>query len=358
MNGRVNRREWLLGGASAGLLASSSPASGSIPIRLSLNENAYGPSPSVAPAIAGELGHIHRYVDPEEADTLKRQIAALEAVRPDQVLLGEVLEPLGLHLGARSPGGDVVYSSPGYTALPDAGAPYGLKGKPVPLNDRLENDLPALARAIGARTVALSLVNPHNPSGTVSDPAAFDALITDAARKTLVIVDEAYLEYDPGFAERTAARHVRAGRNVLLFRTLAKIYGLAGLSIGYAIGPADLTARLAATGIGEPHTLNRLSLVAARAALRDQDHVALVRSRTAEQRERLHAVLDRRRLRRTDSHADFIFFQPRNTQALRDTFERAGIEIARPFPPLDGWIRITVGTAPETDRVIEILERA
>jgi histidinol-phosphate aminotransferase len=189
----------------------------------------------------------------------------------------------------------------------------------------------------------------------VNDRNTLHAFIADIARRTLVIVDEAYLEYDPDFAGRTAVRHVRDGANVLVFRTLAKIYGLAGLSIGYAIAPAALAAELRTAGIGAPHTLNRLSVAAARAALADQQHVRQVRIRTARERGRLDAVIDRLGWRRSDSHGDFVFFEPPDPDSLRRRFIAAGIAIGKPFPPLERWLRITVGTPTENDRVLAVL---
>ncbi len=351
---RLNRREWLAiggGAALAAVLASRTSAA----IRLSLNENAFGASPRVAAAIRAELSRVHRYVDDDDVDALIAQIAEIERVAADQVVIGEILEPLGLYLGAQARAGGVLYSEPGYTALTDAGAILGLKAHPIPLDANLANDLPAFRVALTPATTAVSLVNPHNPSGTVNAPGEFDAFIAEASARALVVVDEAYLEYDLDFAGRTAARHVRAGRNVLVFRTLAKIYGLAGLSIGYALAPAPLVQSLKAAGIGSAHSLNRLSLVAARAALSDQAHVAFVRDATAAQRARLNAAIDTHGWRRADSHADFVFFRPRDADLLRQRFARARIAVGKPFPPLSDWVRVTVGTASETDSVLEIL---
>jgi histidinol-phosphate aminotransferase len=325
--------------------------------RLSLNESAEPPSSAVKRAIAANLDRLHRYVDQTEVDALSRQIAKLEGVDPEQVVLGEVLEPLGLHLaGTRPGGGEFVYSTPGYTALIDASAAVGGKGVGVPLNTRLENDLPALAAAIGDRTLAVSLVNPHNPSGTLEDKAAFDRFIEQTAARTLVVVDEAYLEYDD-LAGRSAVRFTRTGANVLTFRTLAKAYGLAGLSIGYALAPLALARSLRAAGVGGPHAQNRLGLVAAAAALDDRPHLAAHVRRVHAERERLHATLDRLGLRHTDSRANFIFFEStRPADTVRARLAESGLKVGRAFPPLDAWIRITVGTTAETDAVIAALD--
>lgn len=358
----MTRRNWLGSAGMAAAVASlptvARAAGGSeanAPIRLSLNENAFGPSPAVARAIAGEATRLNRYVEQADADALVKQIAALEKVRPEQVILGEVLEPLGLALAKRKRGGGIIFSSPGYTALVDSAAPLGGRAVPVPLNKDLANDLPALEQAVGPDTLAVNLVNPHNPSGTVDDPTALAGFIARVALKTLVIIDEAYLEYDE-FERRSAVRFVREGANVLVFRTLAKVYGLAGLSIGYGIGPAALVAELSKAGVGAPHSLNRLSLVAAKAALADQAHVAQVRTLTVRERHRLTRELDQLKLRHTDSRADFVFFDAgQRAAAARTAFQAARIEIARPFPPLDTWLRITVGTTDETSAVIRVL---
>lgn len=354
----VSRRGWL--GAAAALAAiravPARAAQHAEVARLSLNENAFGPSPTVKSALARGVPDLAHYVEPAEVDALARQIAALEGVAPEQIVIGEVLAPLGLFLARQRPGGGtIVYSTPGYTELIDAAAPLGGRGVGVPLDARLENDLPALAAAIDGTTLALSLVNPHNPSGTVSDPAAFDAFILAAARRTLVVVDEAYLEY-ADLAGLSAVRHVRAGANILVFRTLAKIYGLAGLPIGYAIAPADLARHLRAEGISAPHSLSRLVLVAARAALADQAWVAHVRRIVAAERARVTRALDDRGFRHSDSRASFVFFQPNGSaERARAAFAAASIQIGRPFPPLQDWLRITIGRPAENDRVLRVL---
>lgn len=358
----MNRRQWLAAGGTTLLAAgisSSARAQTAItplvePVRLNLNENAYGPSPHVADAIRSNIVGIERYVDQSEVDRLAQQIARIEGVAPTQVVIGEVLEPLGLYLAQQKRGGNVVYSAPGYTALVDAGSALGSVGKPVPLNARLENDLPALLSSIDDTTLAVNLVNPHNPSGTVNDAAQFDAFILSAAAKTLVVVDEAYLEYDD-FAQRSAIRHVRAGANVLVFRTLAKIYGLAGLSIGYAIAQAPLAQSLRAAGIGAPHSFSRLSLVAASAALADQAHVDRIRRANLEGRQRIVEVLDQLGLRHTESHANFVYFQTPREAALRAEAEHRHITIARSFAPLNDWVRITVGTGADVEATLALL---
>ena len=345
-------------GAAASLAASSvARGAGLTPARLSLNENPFGPSPAVRDALASSAARINRYGDDAGVAILLDRIAALERVPRDQIVLGEILGPLGLFLAAQPPaGGRFVLSVPGYTALVDAGRPVGATGIGVPLDAALRNDLPALDRAVTPGTRALYLVNPHNPSGTVNDPAAFDAFVRDVSRRTLVIVDEAYIEYDD--IARSAVRFTREGRNVAVFRTLDKVYGLAGLPIGYVLAPRALAASLRSGGLGDPHELGRLAVAAANAALADQAWVSNVRSRTIAGRDRLTAALDRARLAHSDSRANFIFFRAGvDAAGRRIALARQGIEVARPFPPLDDWIRIAIGTEDEVTRTIAAIGR-
>ncbi len=314
----------------------------------------------MAEAVARTLPDLSRYPDDAQRDALIAQIAALEGVAPEQVVPGEVLEPLGLFLASRRKGGGaIVYSNPGYTALVDSAAPLGGKGVAVPLDAQLRNDLPALARAVDAHTLAVSLINPHNPSGTVSDAAELDAFVKAVGKRALVVVDEAYLEYDGDFAARSAVRLLRAGENVLVFRTLAKVYGLAGLSIGYALAPPALATDLRAWGIGATHSFSRPQLAAAAAALADQDYVASVRARNERERARVTRELEQLGLRHTKSRANFVFFHaPGAAERIRAAFSSGGIQVARAFPPLNDWVRVTLGKPAENDAVLGVLRAA
>lgn len=362
MNIELSRRQWLRLGGSALAVAAAAPfvhadsavqaVAASSPIRLNFNESAFGPSPKALAAIRGALGDVQRYVGADEVDALIAQIARIENVDPAQVLVGEVLEALGAHLAQSGPaGGEFIYSEPGYTALVDAVAPYGGKVVPVPLDAQWQNDLPAIAKRIGTATRAVFLVNPHNPSGTVTEVAAFKQFITDAAARTLVIVDEAYLDYTDDAATRSAAAFVRERANVIVFRTLSKIHGLAGIAIGYAIGPAALVAELRRRVVGGAHSLNRLSLVAARASLEDHAYLRGVRTTVTAERAQWNAVLDELGLRHSRAVGNFVFFDSTRPHAeVAAALLSDGIRIARAFPPYATWVRISIGLPAENAR--------
>jgi len=204
----------------ATLVASAAPI-----VRLSLNENAYGPSPRVAEAIQRESSRLNRYADVEAARRLAEQIAAHERVTVEQVVLGEILGLLGIVLASEGgPASEFIYATPGYLALIDAAARLGGVGVPVPLNAQYENDLAALSKKITTKTRAIYLVNPHNPTGTVNENQAFKQFLRESSQRAAAVVDEAYLEYTDDFNERSAVSLVREGANVAVFRTFDKIH--------------------------------------------------------------------------------------------------------------------------------------
>ncbi len=331
------------------------PANAAAPdeaIRLCFNENPYGPSPTVAQAIARELPRSNRYADATTAQAFAEQIAAHEKIPFDQVVLGEILGLLGLYLGSQSrSGGEFLYSTPGYLALIDSAANAGSVGVSVPLDAEYRNDLPALLAHITPRTRALYLVNPHNPTGTVNDDTAFKNFLTEASHHAIAIVDEAYLEYTPDFKTRTSANLTRSGANVAVFRTFDKIQGLAGLPIGYVLAPKSLAAALRKQGAGDPESLGRLNLAAAQAALADTTQVASTREAVARERTLWLRTLDDLKLPHTDTVANFIFFNAARPQAqVAQAMLARGINIGRAHPPLTNWVRITIGLPEENRR--------
>jgi histidinol-phosphate aminotransferase len=348
----MSRREWLaLPAAAAADGFAFSPIaakSGVIPIRLSLNENPFGPSPLALQAIRDHLGDLYRYSH-EEIGELTAAIVTREGIAPEQIVIGEILDGLGLYLAARGgPGGEFIYSEPGYTALVDAVAPGGGVVVGIPLNEKLENDLDAIAKRVGPRTRAIYLVNPHNPSGTVSDPVRFIEFVRNLSKRALVIVDEAYLEFTAEFEERTAAILTRQGENVVVFRTFSKFYGLAGIATGYALAPVALAASLRKIGFGAFYGLNRFALVAAAASLGDKKYATVVPVKIAAERDLWHRLFRKLKLDYAESRANFVFFNAgRPHDVVARALAKRGIDIGRAFPPLDSWVRVSIGRSEE-----------
>lgn len=357
----IDRRRWLgvaglaIGGGLAALdpLARSavpgSAAHGGVRARLSLNENPYGPAPGVRQALLRELPELCRYTAEEGYDALVQSIAARERVSADRIILGEILEPLGTHLSlSGGAGGEFVYSDPGYTALVDAAIAAGGRAVPVPLDASLRNDYEALAARIGEHTRAIYLVNPHNPTGIVSDAEELRRFVRSASRRALIVVDEAYLEYTDRLEQLTLTDLVRGGENVIVFRTFAKAHGLAGLDLGYGLVPQPLAAMLRSQGFTNPHLFNRLAIAAATASLADPVFIAHVSRIVAGERERWFHLLRSLGRRFTPSVANFVFFETGMPHAqFAERLRREGIEIGRDFKPYDHWARISIGLPEE-----------
>jgi len=325
-------------------------------INLSLNENPFPPSKGVNESILNGFSGICRYAA-DDGENFQKQLSIQERVSTEQIIPGEILDLLGIYLGLKGGiGGEFIYSVPGYPALVNAAATVGGKIISIPLNAKLENDLESIEEHITSKTKAVFLVNPHNPSGTVSDKKLFHDFVKRVSKRTLVIVDEAYLEYTDDFAGRTAVNNVREGDQVIVFRTFAKAYGLAGLSIGYAIAPTELAHYLKAQGLGDTHALNRLSIAAAEAALKDQDNIQLVNKLVAEERGKWNVFLDNLGLLHTASSADFVFFDTKKPyDEVRKKLEEAGIIIGRKFEPYKTWIRVSIGLPEDNARVRSVI---
>ena len=360
---RFDRRRWLrslclaIGGVGVSRLLhaearslSAVPGSGSGDhlVRLSLNENPYGPSAAAVAALQREFSNLCRYTG-AEYDGLVGVIAAREGVAQEQVILGEILEPLGTYLSLQGgPGGEFIYSDPGYTALIDSAVAVGGRAVGVPLNSQMENDLPAIAAKVNERTRAVFLVNPHNPTGIVSDREQLKNFARATARRALVIVDEAYLEFADHFAQRTLADLMRGGENVIVFRTFAKVYGLAGLDIGYGLMPKSIAKALSAQGLSNPHLFNRLAVAAAAASLQDANYVAGVTRQVTQEREKWFELFRELKLNFTPSRGNFVFFETGTPNAeFAAALLKDGVAIGHAFPPFDRWARISIGLPQE-----------
>jgi len=326
-------------------------------INLSLNENPFPQSKEVNESILNELPGISRYAA-EDGENFLQQLAIHEGVSTVQIIPGEILDLLGIYLGLKGGnGGEFIYSIPGYPALVNAAATVGGKIISIPLNAKLENDLESIETHITAKTQAIFLVNPHNPSGTVIDKQLFHDFVKRISKRTLVIFDEAYLEYTDDFAGRTAVNNIKEGDQVIVFRTFAKAYGLAGLSIGYAIAPTDLAHYLKAHGLGDTHALNRLSIVAAEAALKDQVSIHYVNKLVAEEREKWNVFLDKSGIQHTASSANFVFFDTKIPyDEVRKKLEETDIIIGREFKPYNTWIRISIGLPEDNAKVRSVIQ--
>ena len=356
----VDRRAWLRSftlaigsfGASRLVGARTFPPVGgrNHPVRLSLNENPYGPAPGVIAALQREFPNLCRYTGGAEYDVLVDLIAAREGVSKDHIILGVTLEPLGTYLSLQGgPGGEFIHSDPGYMVLINSAVAVGGRAIGVPLDSQLQNDLPAMTAKVNQRTRAVFLANPNNPTGIVSDSKQLRNFARETSRRALVIVDESYLDFAGDFAQRTLADLVRADENVIVFRNMCEPFGLAGLELGYGLLPKPVAKALSAQGFTNPHLFNRLAVAAATASLRDRSgYLAHMRRQVAEEREKWFQLFREVRKRFTASAGNFVFFETGLPHAeFAPALLEKGVEIGRAFRPYNDWARISIGLPQE-----------
>jgi len=324
-------------------------------VKVASNENPLGPSPLAVTALREALAGVHRYPD-GGGHTLRHALGRHWGVTPAEVLLGngsnELLELVGRCF--LLPGDEAVYAAQSFIVYDMVAQLTGATKVVVPLRN-LAHDLEAMRRAVTSRTKIVFLANPNNPTGTAVPPRAIEAFLESLPTDLVAVVDEAYYEYLPLDLRPDALRLVQGGRRVLVLRTFSKIYGLAGLRIGYGIGPADLVALL--NRLRAPFNTSSLAQAAATAALQDLQHVANTRALTEAGRKYLTEQCQALGLRVVPSEANFLLVDVgRPGAATSEALLRHGVIVR----PMGGYgfsthLRISVGTARENERCIGAL---
>lgn len=312
------------------------------------NESPLGASRAVAEALASAAHRVHRYPDPL-ADDLRRELAELHRVDPDQILIGNGSDELIFLLAWAylAQGGRAVCADPAYRIDEISTYVVGAELTQVPLR-HWTHDLPAMA-AVDADIAYI--VNPHNPTGTTCSRADIEGFLARSPAG-LVVVDEAYVDFADDPEALTALPLLASGR-VAVLRTFSKVYGLAGLRIGYLVAPADVIATL--RKIRAPFSVGALAQAAAVAALRDRQHWSEVRTYTRRRREELHRLFERAGYHPVPSQSNFILVASADEQALVAQLGQQGIAV-RPGTALGvpGTVRVSV----PSDAGMQLLARA
>lgn len=325
-------------------------------LRLSSNENALGPSEAARRAVIEGLAESNRYTHAVATD-LRQRIAAHHDVDPSSVVLGngsaEILQ-MATQAVAR-PGGRLVMADPTFEQVYGYGAPWDLERVKVPLTADFAHDIGRMQEATrGATGPVLAYVcNPNNPTGSLTPSADIEAWIA-GDETTLFLVDEAYIEYvrDPRY--RTALPLALSRPNVAVVRTFSKIYGLAGLRLGYLLAHPDTAARIDAYAADS--NLNIMGLVAARASLGDDAHLARSLAANEDARAITYAVLDELGLERIPSHTNFVMHRvPGDVRDYIRRMREHDVRVGRPFPPMTGHNRLSFGLPEEMERFAEVL---
>jgi histidinol-phosphate aminotransferase len=324
-------------------------------VKLASNENPLGPSPKGIAAARAVLADSNRYPD-GGSHRLREALAALNGVSPEEIFIGlgsseiidlaaRVLLRAGLQ-GLTSEGSYAPFS----VAIRASGAELVLVRQ-----KNFAFDLEAMAKAITPKTRVIYLANPNNPTGTAFSGKEFEEFIAKVPDGVLVVLDEAYIHYAVRVGLRDSVAAYRARKNMLILRTFSKVYGLAGLRIGYAIGTTPLLSAM--NKLKTPFNTSGVAQAAALAALDDAEHVARCMETNATERARLCAGLTEVGLRPVTSEANFVFMEVGpDAGKISDELLHMGV-IVRPlawmgFPEA---IRVSVGTTEENEKFLRAM---
>ncbi len=321
------------------------------PLKLSSNENPFGPSPAAVDAFRAAAASLALYPDSSHA-ALRAAIGAAHGVDPARVICGAGSDEIIAFLcqAYAGPGDEVVYTEHGFAMYRISALAAGATPVAAAETDR-RADVDAILAVCGPRTALVFIANPNNPTGTMLDAGEVARLAANLPPRALLVLDGAYAEYVDDFDG--GAGLVDARENVVMTRTFSKIHGLGGLRIGWGYGPAHVIGAL--ERVRGPFNLSTPALLAAEAAARDAGHVARCRAENAANRARLAAALAALGVPSDPSHANFVlarFADPETASACDAALRARGIIVRKVAGyGLPNCLRITVGDAAACDRV-------
>lgn len=325
-------------------------------IKLASNENPLGPSPKALAAIRAKLDELNLYPD-GDCFYLKSGLAKKLGVAPEQLIFGNGSNEI-IELAVRAflrPGDLAVMARQAFVVYQLIVQAVGGKGVQVPLRE-YTHDLAAIAAAVTAETKIVFLANPNNPTGTIYRRAEWEAFLAKIPQDVLLIVDEAYFEYvqDAGYPD--SLKYQSDSRPMLTLRTFSKLYGLAGLRVGYGVGPREIIAML--QRVRQPFNVNAPAQWAALAALDDADHVQRSLAVNREGLEFLGGEFKKLNLEFVPSHGNFVLVRVGKGQEVFKQLLSQGVIVR----PMGGYqfpehVRVTVGTMDENRKFIAALQK-
>ena len=324
-------------------------------LKLASNENPLGMSPKAKAAVEAAIGGIERY--PDQFDLIKA-VAAHCGVAQNQVVLGNGSNDV-LDLIARvflAPGRSAVFAQHAFAVYPLATLSTGAELISTPAKS-YGHDLDAMRAAIRPDTRIVWIANPNNPTGTYLPSADVRAFLEAVPKDVIVVLDEAYNEYIPPTDRVDTAAWIKDFPNLVVCRTFSKIYGLAGLRVGYALASAEVADLM--NRVRQPFNVNNLAIAAAVAALDDDQFVAESYELNRLGMAQIVSGLQRLGLEHIPSHGNFVTFRAGEAAAVNQKLLQQGV-IVRPIGGygLPEWLRVTIATGPENARFLEALERA
>ncbi len=326
-------------------------------VKLASNENLLGPSPKAVEAIRKELPNIYLY--PEGPCTVLRHVLAQKFSLPERmVVVSNGADNLILMIACAfvDEGDEVVMADPTFSVYTNVTQIMGGRPIKVRLKD-FTHDLDGMLRKVNRKTKLVFICNPNNPTGTIVSQRSFNYFLSKLPQRVIVILDEAYGDFVEDTYYPNGLDYIRDGKQIILLRTFSKVYGLAGLRIGYALGRGDLIDCL--YQVRDPFPVHRLAQVAGVAALKDTTHAAKSVQLVHEGKKYLCKELDKIGLAYVPSQANFIFIDfERDSEEVFQALLREGI-IIRPgkiwgYPT---FARVTIGRIADNQRFIKALKK-
>lgn len=327
-------------------------------VKLASNENPLGPSAKALEAINRYSKDISLYPD-QNCFELTASLAKRLEMAPENIVIGNGSDEVMLLIAIAyiSAGDEVILSQNTFSTYETVSSFMEASIKKVNLNN-FTYDLKAMAKAISAKTKLIWICNPNNPTGTMNTKKELDALISKVGPNTMVVIDEAYGDYVESADYPDSLEYVRAGKNVIVLRTFSKIFGLAGLRVGYGMARPGTIKFLRLVRM--PFSVNRLAQLAATAGLADSGHVEKSRKNNSEGKKYLYAELDRLGVSYVKTEANFIFIDLKSdADMVFMELMRRGV-IVRPLSSfgMPRAIRVTVGTPEQNSRFIQAFSEA
>jgi histidinol-phosphate aminotransferase len=326
------------------------------PIRLNYNENPYGPSPRALEALAISGPVAARY--PEQArEQLAAALANYHHVLPENILLGcgstEIIRVADMAF--LQSGQNLVVAEPTFEAVLEYAGVAHAKAVKIPLTADHRHDLPRMAAACTSKTGIVYICNPNNPTGTLVTRAELEEFVSRIPPATLILVDEAYFHFVEDPAYSSLAGWFSKYPNVAVTRTFSKIYGLAGMRLGYAIGAKEIIDAMGKQILDD--NLNAAVIPAALAGLADTAYAVSCRDRLNSSRRWLADQLTKGGWRFIPSEANFLMIDAGpDVKPLLAQFEARGIIVGRRFASLNRFLRVTIGTQNETEAFFAVFK--
>jgi histidinol-phosphate aminotransferase len=327
--------------------------------KLNANENPYGPSPAAIEAMTEAISQGAYYVS-SAAETLKAMIAERHGLTKDHIILSSgssgVLTSLAMMAAQRGSilGSDLFWDTT--SRMGTRNSAHGIKR--LPKTDDLSVDLDAMYFAVDGSIALAQICNPNNPTGSIVSPQKLKTFCDKVSQQTMVLVDEAYNEVTDDPEENSMIPLIKAGKNVVVARTFSKIYGLAGVRVGYMIAAPETAESISAYGMGS-YGLNQAGIAAAVASYNDTTFLAYSKSKIVEAREMIAEAVTANGLSALPSQTSFMFVNlgDINAEDFRQGMAKENVLIRGIYQDYLNWSRVSVGKIPDVERYIAAIPK-